>query len=79
MLIHKIRDFGDDRNTFSDFFSRSKIIFIHNWTKMSLFEEHWMKIISKRLKKSENVILPSPKSRVLWISISAVCEYILGI
>ena len=39
MLIHKIRDFGHDRITFSNFFRRSKIIFIHRSTKMGLFEE----------------------------------------
>ena len=36
-----------------------------------------MKIIFERRKKFENVILSCPKSRILWISISAICEYIL--
>ena len=48
-------------------------------SKRLIFVEWCMKIIFERLKKSENVVLPSPKSRILWISISAVCEYILGI
>ena len=52
MLIYKIRDFGDDRTTFSNFFRRSKIIFILRSTKMSLFEKplKLMKI-GKKFKK----------------------------
>ena len=49
MLIYKIRDFGDDRRTFSKFFRRSKIIFKVRSTKMGLFEEPLksMKILKK--------------------------------
>ena len=49
MLIYKIRDFGDDRTTFSKFFCRSKIIFKVRSTKMGLFEEPMksMKILKK--------------------------------
>ena len=52
MLIYKIRDFGDDRSIFSNFFSHSKIIFIHRSTKMSLFGESWKSIIiEQKFKK----------------------------
>ena len=49
MLIYKIRDFGDDRMTFSKFFRRSKIIFKVRSTKIGLFEEPLksMKILKK--------------------------------
>ena len=49
MLIYKIRDFGDDRRTFSKFFRCSKIIFKVRSTKMGLFEEPLksMKILKK--------------------------------
>ena len=52
MLIYKIRDFGDDRTIFSNFFSHSKIIFIHRSTKMGLFQEPLKSMkISKQSKK----------------------------
>ena len=52
MLIYKIRDFGDDRSIFSNFFSHSKIIFIHRSIKMSLFGESWKSIIiEQKFKK----------------------------
>ena len=54
MLIYKIRDFRDDRTIFSNFFSHSKIIFVHRSTKMSLFGESWKSIIiEQKFKKFE--------------------------
>ena len=52
ILVYKIRDFGDDRKTSSKFFRRSKIIFIHRSTKISLFEGPLKSMkIEKQLKK----------------------------
>ena len=52
ILIYKMRDFGDDRTIFSNFFSHSKIIFIHRSTKMKLFGESWKSIIiEQKFKK----------------------------
>ena len=42
MLIYKIREYGDDRMTFSNFFRRSK--------KFYLTHEHKMDPFEKRLK-----------------------------
>ena len=52
MLIYKTRGSGDGRTIFSNFFSHSKIIFIHRSTKMSLFGESWKSIIiEQKFKK----------------------------
>ena len=65
MLIYKIRDFGDDRTTFSKFFRLSKIIFEVRSTKMGLFEEPLksMKILKKFKKfdffKSSQLLNPT--------------------
>ena len=52
MLLYKIREYGDDRITFSKFFRRSQIIIKHRSPKMGSFERRLKLMkIGQNLKK----------------------------